>query len=186
MNHVTDDTSTYAASNIRCAHPRELTALQALDAAACQLFEPLGLSVNFPEAHPFVVAEAERWIAALARGQVVVAVGSTDAILAFAAYGRQDGLPYLDQLSVHPDAMRRGLGKVLLRHVIGEHPGEPLWLTTYAHVPWNAPYYQRFGFTLVEDAACGPELQSTLTTQRAALPAPERRVAMVRSPDSAF
>lgn len=173
---------TTATSNIRCAHPHELPELQAVDMAACQLFEPLGLSVNLPEGHPFVVAETERWTAALERRHVVVAVSGADTVLAFAVYGRQDGLPYLDQVSVHPNAMRRGLGRSLLDHVIAKHEGEPLWLTTYAHVAWNAPYYQRFGFMLVADSACGPELRTTLALQRAALPAPERRVAMVRPP----
>src|ERR1041384_5245290 len=34
-------------------------------------------------------------------------------------------------------AMRQGLGRRLLRRAIEWAGREPLWLTTYAHIPWN-------------------------------------------------
>lgn len=45
-----------------------------------------------------------------------------------------------------------------------------MWLTTYAHLAWNAPFYQRFGFETMADAACGPEIREVLAAQRAVLP----------------
>jgi ribosomal protein S18 acetylase RimI-like enzyme len=171
---------------IRRARPNELPRLQVIDAAACSLFAPIGLHVNLPETHPFVLAECERWAKALAKEQVLIALdskveaGEQGELAAFAVVGRQDGQPYLDQLSVHPKYMRRGIGTALLREVIDMSGPAPLWLTTYAHVAWNAPYYAKFGFRVVDDAGCGPDVRLTLRDQRAALPSPEQRIAMVR------
>ena len=58
-------------------------------------------------------------------------------------------------MSVHPDHARRGLGRQLIDHAAAWATREGLaglTLTTYADVPWNAPYYARLGFaTLGED-----------------------------------
>jgi len=59
---------------------------------------------------------------------------------------------------------------------------EPLWLTTYAHVPWNAPFYERHGFVAVPESACAPALLAALEEQRRFLPAPQQRIAMRRPP----
>jgi hypothetical protein len=60
--------------------------------------------------------------------------------------------------------------------------GEALWLTTYAHVPWNRAFYERFGFAVVPESSCGGDILEILTEQRRWLPAPEQRVAMRRAP----
>ncbi len=57
-----------------------------------------------------------------------------------------------------------------------------LWLTTYAHLPWNGPFYERHGFVVMRDNDCGPELRAILDEQRAVLPDPKKRVAMARRP----
>jgi ribosomal protein S18 acetylase RimI-like enzyme len=93
--------------------------------------------------------------------------------------GFVDGAPYLDQLSVHPRMMRRGIGRMLVSQALTWSESKNLWLTTYSHLAWNRPYYERYGFTVIPEIECGPELQQILALQRAALPIPEKRVAMV-------
>lgn len=176
---------TALAIDIRRAAPTELPRLQAIDMAACALFDAVGLHVNLSSAHPFVTAEAERWAFALAKGDVLVAVDASGVIAGFAVLGQQDDAPYLDQLAVHPTFMRRGIGGALLRQVIVRGGPRPLWLTTYGDVAWNAPYYEKFGFRIAADAECGPQMRHTLATQRAALPHPGQRVAMVRDVEAA-
>jgi GNAT superfamily N-acetyltransferase len=39
--------------------------------------------------------------------------------------------------------MRQGLGRRLVRQAIDWAGPEPLWLTTYAHLSWNRPFYER-------------------------------------------
>lgn len=60
-----------------------------------------------------------------------------------------DGAAHIEQVSVHPSAARRGLGSTLIDHLTGwahERKLGALTLTTFSHVPWNAPYYARLGF----------------------------------------
>ncbi len=55
-----------------------------------------------------------------------------------------------------------------------------LTLTTFAHVPWNAPYYVRCGFRVLDDAELTPGLRAI--REREASLGPDRwpRVCMHR------
>ncbi len=154
--------------------------LVAIDDEAGELFVQAGLTFAFGESHPFVVAETRRWAGAIEQGLAHVAVDLRDEPFGFITLRLVDDEPYLDQLAVRPAAMRRGVGSTLLGHAISWSGGRPLWLTTYSHVPWNRPYYERHGFVSVPESACGPELRTILQEQRAVLPDPAERVAMVR------
>jgi GNAT superfamily N-acetyltransferase len=62
-------------------------------------------------------------------------------------------LVHLEQLAVRPEAQRRGTGSALVRAAMTrarEEGHDRLSLCTFARVPWNAPFYQRLGFTVVE------------------------------------
>lgn len=165
---------------LRQANLGELAALITIDDAASALYEKVGLHVHFDVNHPFVVAEVSRWEQALLLGCVYVAVDTEGWIAGFIVLGVVDGAPYLDQISVHPDAMRRGIGAVLLEHAVLLSNPRALWLTTYAHLPWNRPYYERHGFEVVREADCGAGLCDILRSQRAVLPDPDQRIVMVR------
>ena len=169
---------------LRRAVPDELATILAIDDDTVSLFQEHGLGFELSDAHPFVRAEHRRWRAAIEAGRVWLAVmdreGSNE-VLGFVATGQVDREPYLDQLSVRRASMRSGVGSLLLRRVIEEHVGHDVWLTTYAHLPWNRPYYERAGFEVVEENVIGPELRNMLEQQRGALPHPEQRVAMRRT-----
>lgn len=171
--------------SLRQARPTELPKLVEIDDEASELYVEAGIRFELAKDHPFVVAESMRWAAAIGRGLAHVAVDTRDEPLGFATLGFVDGEPYLDQIAVRPRAMRRGIGTTLLRHAVGWSGDRPLWLTTYSHLPWNRPYYERDGFVAVAETLCGPELRAILDQQRQVLPAPDERVAMVRAP-SAF
>jgi hypothetical protein len=53
-----------------------------------------------------------------------------------------------------------------------------IWLTTYRHLPWNAPFYEKAGFRTVPAEQCGSEMVQELLFQRRLLPASDERVAM--------
>lgn len=156
---------------------RDVDTAIAIDDDASRAYLDVGIELDPPE--HFGRYEAERWRASLARGDLLVARVAARAI-GFASIGRMDGRPFLDQLSVVRDAQRGGAGRALLLRAMRRsvRDGE-LWLDTYAHVPWNAPWYARMGFELVPDGALGPELRAHLARNRAVLPAPDRIVAMV-------
>jgi GNAT superfamily N-acetyltransferase len=167
---------------LRAAASDELDQAIAIDDAAGLLFAEAGLSIDLSGAHPFVVAERARWRSAIAQGQLWFACAAAEPI-GFSALGRAGALAYLEQLAVRPEHGRRGVGTMLLAaacaHATQSGDSE-LWLTTYAHLGWNRPYYERHGFSVVPESHCSAELQAHLAEQRATLPAPNERIAMVR------
>lgn len=171
-------------ANIRTAGPGELAALLDIDDDACDLYRAVGLAIDLSPEHAFAAAERARWTASLAAGDVFVAVDADDAPVGFAALTRVDGAPYLDQLAVRCAAMRRGLGGRLLAAAIAwarARSSEGLWLNTYGHLTWNAPFYARHGFVLVPEPAWRPGMRAIVAEQRATLPAPQQRVVMHRA-----
>ncbi|MFO0749610.1 MAG: GNAT family N-acetyltransferase [Myxococcota bacterium] len=164
---------------LRTGRSDELARLVAIDDDACSLFVEAGRDGELPAA--FTADEQARWQASLDAGRVVVAVTADDEPIGFAALGFVDGEAHLQQLSVRRAWMKLGLGRALVEHALGSR-GDALWLTTYADIPWNRPLYERWGFSLVDEASCGPELRAILDAERRALPAPGQRVAMVRRP----
>jgi GNAT superfamily N-acetyltransferase len=159
----------------------EIDALCEIDNDAVELFTRAGLDMDFPPDHEFFTAEQARWLRSLLSGKALVAVAPAGSILGFAASGTMDGEAYLDQLSVRTQFMRQGIGSALLeataRRARDDGAGA-LWLTTYGHLSWNRPFYERAGFSVVPESKCGPEMLAVLAHERRWLPLPEQRVAM--------
>lgn len=69
---------------------------------------------------------------------------------------------HIEQVSVDPAFAGRRLGARLIDHVADEARRRGLdavTLTTFRHVPWNAPYYERCGFRSLADDELGPGLR---------------------------
>lgn len=174
--------SALEAFTLRLGRLDELPFAIAIDDAAALLFAQAGLSIDVSEQHPFVVAERARWRLAIEVGELWFACSGSQPV-GFCALGRMGDLAYLEQLSVHPDHGRRGVGAMLLEQACAHshaRADRELWLTTYAHFAWNKPFYERHGFAVISEASCSRELQDALAEQRAVLPAPEQRIAMRR------
>ena len=138
--------------------------------------------MNLHDGHPFVVEEQARWARSLASGDSFIAEDAAHRAIGIAVLGRLDAEPYLDQLSVRLEHVGQGVGSALLSQAItwarGRGPG--LWLNTYRHLPWNRPFYEVQGFTLVDESSWRPEMRETIKRQRACLPLPGERVVMFR------
>ena len=79
-------------------------------------------------------------------------------------------MAHIDQVSVHPDVKGHGLGAGLIDHLetwarIKGLSG--LSLTTFEHVPWNAPYYARLGFRVLQNAELPGVLQEVVAKEAA-------------------
>jgi GNAT superfamily N-acetyltransferase len=88
---------------------------------------------------------------------VVLAAGRP--ALGFVRLDLVDGQAHLEQLSVVPSQMRRGIGTALLEAATAwahEHGYAAMSVTTFEDVEWNAPFFARRGFTVSTDI--GPEL----------------------------
>jgi GNAT superfamily N-acetyltransferase len=99
----------------------------------------------------------------------------------FAASGVRDREPYLDQLSVRTQYMRRRIGTALLtaaEKLAVIRGGRALWLTTYGHLSWNRPFYERAGFAVMSESAWGPEILEESAYERRWLPCPAQRIVM--------
>jgi GNAT superfamily N-acetyltransferase len=169
--------------SLRAGTPIEVQRAFDIDDLALQLYIAAGLTITIADDHPFVIGERARWAEAARVGDLWF--GTLDGVpVGFYAMSSLDGCAYLDQLAVLPEYGRRGLGRRLIEHASAraERRGETaLWLTTYDHFPWNRPFYERCGFSVVPAPSCGAEVLAALAEQRAALPDPEYRVAMRRA-----
>jgi GNAT superfamily N-acetyltransferase len=170
--------------SVHLADPQDFAEVVRIDDEATTLYAEAGLAIELDASHPFTVDEQARWLRSARRQRLFFATNHEGRPLGFAALDDLDGDPYLDQLSVRPSAMRRGIGRSLLRHVIGwaaERGARHLWLTTYGHLPWNRPFYEAEGFVVLPDSECGPGVRHHLSEQRRWLPLPDQRVAMRRA-----
>jgi GNAT superfamily N-acetyltransferase len=130
---------------------------------------------------PGSVAELEPYRAA---GRAWVAVDADDRPIAYLISALVDDCPHTEQVSVTPAHARRGLGAALIDHLAAVAAAEgraALTLTTFRDVPWNAPYYKRLGFAVVEAADQGPELAALVAEEAERIPGDAPRVAMRRA-----
>jgi GNAT superfamily N-acetyltransferase len=144
---------------IRAARGEDLPVLRDVECAAGQLFHDVGMSEIADDEPPSLDTLARYQLA----GRAWVATDSTDVPAAYLLVDMVDGNLHIEQVSVHPRRARQRIGQRLLDHVAGHAlaTGAPaLTLTTFADVPWNAPYYRRCGFVAVDDTALTSGLRS--------------------------
>jgi GNAT superfamily N-acetyltransferase len=90
---------------------------------------------------------------------------------------------HLQEIDVHPDHGRRGLGTKLVRHVCewaASRGHASVTLTTFRDVPWNMPFYARLGFGVVPSEQLSPGLRAVVDDETRRGLDPSRRVVMKR------
>ncbi len=139
-------------SHVRAATPADLPLLAAIEDAGDGLFAECFGAIDWPPADAGEDRAAEP-------GVLLVAVepdGDAPAgerVVGFAHVLELPGGWHLDQVAVHPDHGRSGHGGALLTAIASEvsrRGGEEITLSTYADVPWNAPFYARHGWVELE------------------------------------
>ncbi|MFD0419657.1 GNAT family N-acetyltransferase [Streptomyces sp. NPDC127108] len=154
---------------IRAVHDGELTRLQDIERAAGRCFRDVGMA-EIADDEPPTLDELAGYRRAGLAWVAVDPADSADVPVAYLLADRVDGDLHVEQVSVHPDHARRGIGRSLLDHLADRAAAEAvpaLTLTTFRDVPWNAPYYARCGFALLDDAALGPELRAVRAKEAA-------------------
>src|SRR5215210_4460896 len=99
--------SLHALAVIRPARADELPALRAIEVAAGQLFAAIEMT-RIAEEEPFTLGELRRHHR---EGRVWVAVDAADRPVAYLIADVVDGNAHVEQVSVHPDHARRGVGR---------------------------------------------------------------------------
>lgn len=149
---------------IRPATAAELPVLQDIERAAGAPFRDLGMP-EIADDEPPALDVLERYRGA---GRCWVAADERDHPAAYLVAEPVDGALHIEQVSVHPRAARRGVGRRLLAYAAGRAREEglsALTLTTFAEVPWNAPYYARIGFRTLSEADLTPGLRGIRATE---------------------
>ncbi|MEV4627728.1 GNAT family N-acetyltransferase [Micromonospora sp. NPDC049523] len=145
--------------HIRTARIDELPLLQEIERAAGECFRDVGMA-EIAEDDPPSLAELTAYQQG---GRAWVAVDPDDHPIAYVIVDEVDGNLHVEQISVHPDSARRGVGRRLLEHLAAEATADgmtALTLTTFVDVPWNAPYYKRCGFRFLDRAELTPGLRA--------------------------
>jgi GNAT superfamily N-acetyltransferase len=143
---------------IRFATADEFPVLQDIERAAGDPFRGLGM-VEIAEDEPPAADVLELCRRA---GRLWVTADDEDRPVAYLMGEPVDDAFHVEQVSVHPAAARRGVGRALLGYAADRAHEEGLTgltLTTFAEVPWNAPYYTRLGFRVLAEADLTPGLR---------------------------
>ncbi len=142
---------------IRLATIEDIPLLPDIENAAGDLFLQFEftahLAADTTPVEDFAQAQKDNllWIATTPDGRPV----------GFAQVYMLDGEAHLQELAVHPDFGRQGIGTGLVKAVCdwAQASGIPaVTLTTFRDIPWNAPFYQKLGFRILEAEELTPPL----------------------------
>jgi GNAT superfamily N-acetyltransferase len=141
---------------IRAARADDLAALRDIERVAGD-WAAIGMQAIADDEPPSVeeLGEYQR------DGRAWVYADADDRPLAYLIARWVDGSVHIEQVSVHPGAAGRRIGRALIDAVAGwarRHHAAALTLTTFTEVPWNAPYYLRLGFRPLTEGELTPGL----------------------------
>lgn len=160
---------------IRLASENDLEFLRPIELAAAELFSPSDLPPKIAQDPTPIETLKTAW----RQKRLFVAV-KKGVPVGFALAGSVDQEAHLQEMAVLPAEGRRGIGSHLLeaiRNWARSQGYSLLTLTTFEHIPWNAPFYRRWGFRDCSPGSLGPELKQVL--ERQVQSGLKQRVAMV-------
>lgn len=152
-------------TTVRVAVPEDASLLLSIERSAAQAFRALeGLSwlADSPpmpvERHLELIERSTCWVA-------IDAENRPQGFLSADIYGRD---LHIYELSVRHTLQGQGIGRQLVQaaqayvEINGLHA---LTLTTFKHVPWNAPFYSRLGFQIESDQYVDARLSTLLNEE---------------------
>ena len=156
--------------DIRSALARDTPFLPEIERQASALFldwlEELDLTADKLQQ----VTSEDIFSSAQRKGLLWVATVNSVELVGFALVQWVDGLAHLKELDVLPNYGRKGIGTGLVQTVCqwAEETGiSAVTLTTFRHVPWNAPFYAQLGFQVVSPNQTLPEHLALISCERA-------------------
>ena len=96
---------------------------------------------------------------------------------------KMDDVLHVEELDVLPEFGRRGIGTALLEHVCNWAASNGIssaTLSTFREVPWNAPFYLKHGFRILEPHEYTSNLLTVRETEERSGLRLETRVVMRR------
>lgn len=151
---------------IRLARAADLLILQDIERAAGKVFADIGMAAVAEDEPPSlkVLSQYQQ------DGRAWVWPTGDDFPVAYLIADLVDGNGHVEQVSVHPDHARKGIGRSLIEHAAEWSKAQgasTLTLTTFTEVVWNGPYYERLGFRLLPEAVWTPGLREIRAAEAA-------------------
>ena len=142
---------------IREADMADIETIRAIESASASRFLAIGMAEIAADEPTDAAALASR----VAARRLVVACADGGTIVAFVMFRAVERDAYVEQLDVLPAWAGRRIGARLIDAVAARARADGrdgLLLSTFADVPWNAPYYARLGFEVLPQASLSPAL----------------------------
>lgn len=164
--------------HITLARPGDLPLLPAVELAAARL-----LAGHAPDSVLTETTSQDDLRDAQRHGHLWVALAD-DVPVGFAHVRiLEPDVAHLNELDVHPDHGRRGLGRRLVMAVCAWAAAaghRSITLSTFRDVPWNMPFYSRLGFEVIPAEDLGPALHAVVRDEARRGLDPSRRAVMRR------
>lgn len=163
INKILKDGMSYC---ICRAAPHHVPALNAIELAAATIFPP----AFFPQHILEERVPLDVLLKAQQEQMLWLAVDAHDKAVGYLLLQTVDGLALLAQLDVHPQHGRQGLGTALVEQAlmqVREMGFTACYLTTFSHIAWNAPFYEKFAFKIVAEQELPPAIARILHEERA-------------------
>lgn len=163
---------------IRLARHADAAALPAIERSAAGLFR---LDPQLAWLADAEVADADLHCQAIEQARVWVAEHVDGQLSGFLRAVTLDNQLHIEELSVSRHFQGQGIGRKLLSAAIEHARAQQLCavtLTTFADLPWNAPFYQKTGFQRLNSEATSGYLVDALNEEIAQGLPGHRRCAM--------
>lgn len=150
---------------IRSALAFDLPEIPALERAAAERF----LETAHPELAAAPPSMTDAVLELALREDRLIVAEQDDALCGFALLDQRGEDGWLREFDVPPAFGGRGVGRALLAFSCAWARGRSctrLTLTTFRTVPFNGPFYARFGFCFLDDATLPPHLAEALAAER--------------------
>lgn len=164
--------------SLRLARKEDAEYFPAIEQAAGQLFvgDPDLANIDFDE-----VWSAKEHRGFIRKGHCLVAYVDEDIVGFLTSQPFRREL-HIWEMSVHPAFQQQGIGAGLLRACLIDARNSgftAVTLTTFRGIAWNAPFYEKLGFTIVDDLSAHPRLGEAIAQEvDGGLPR-DRRCAMI-------
>lgn len=166
-----------AATTFRLATQSDIPNLPAIERSAAQAFRLIPHLAWLAES-PTIDLRQHRLSVEDGHSLVAVADGQLAGFLLTEAL---DDALFIVEISVHQTWQGEGIGRAMMTKII-DHARRAAYpavtLTTFRDVPWNAPFYSRLGFRMLNEQALPAGLAAKRQQETAHGLAPETRCAM--------
>jgi GNAT superfamily N-acetyltransferase len=150
---------------ITTARAKQIADIPRIERAAAALFA----EADLPQHIRHRVTAAADLRHAMDDDRLWVAILNGRRTIGYAMADIVDDEAYLTEVDVLPEFGRRGIGTQLVNTVVkwaASSGFDTLALITFRHLPWNAPFYEKLGFSCIDPAEHGPELSGLIEEEQ--------------------